>query len=53
MSQDQQFDVLAELAAATTREQPQQRREREIGEGKEHPAMLPQSRRQSASKGGT
>jgi hypothetical protein len=40
MSQDQQFDVLGELAVAASHEQPQQRQEREIRERKEHPPML-------------
>jgi hypothetical protein len=39
--QNQQFDILGELAATTPHEQPQQRREREIRERKEHPSMLP------------
>jgi hypothetical protein len=41
MAQNEQLDALGELAAAATQEQPQQRREGEIGEGYEHPAMLP------------
>jgi hypothetical protein len=42
MPHSEQFDVLGELAAAAVDEQPQQRREREIREGKEHPPMLPE-----------
>jgi len=42
MAQNQQLDVLGELAATVTHEQSQQRREREISEGKEHPPMLPE-----------
>src|SRR6266516_3954001 len=41
MPQNQQLDVLGELAAAAAHEQPQQRREPEIREGKKHPPMLP------------
>jgi hypothetical protein len=41
MAQNEQFDILGELAAAAAHEQPQQRREREIGEREEHPPMLP------------
>jgi hypothetical protein len=40
MAKNEQFDILGELAAAATHEQPQQRREREIRERKEHPPML-------------
>jgi hypothetical protein len=39
---NQQFDVLAELAAPTSDEQPQYRGEREVNERKEHPPMLPE-----------
>ena len=42
MPQNKQLDVLGELAVAATHEQPPQRREREIGEGEEHPPMLPE-----------
>ena len=42
MAQNQQLNVLGELAATVTHEQSQQRREREISEGKEHPPMLPE-----------
>src|SRR6266540_2391078 len=42
MPQNQQLDVLGELTAAAPDEQPQQRREPEIREGKEHPSMLPE-----------
>jgi hypothetical protein len=41
MTQNQQFDVLGELTAAAAHEQPQQRREREVGKRKKHPPMLP------------
>jgi hypothetical protein len=40
VAQNQQFDILGELAATIPHEQPQQRREREIRERKEHPSML-------------
>jgi hypothetical protein len=43
VTQNQQFDVLAELAAAAPHaEQLQQRREHEIREKGEHPPMLPE-----------
>jgi hypothetical protein len=42
MSQDEQFDVFGELAAPASDKQPQNSREREIGEGEEHPPMLPE-----------
>jgi hypothetical protein len=42
MPQHEQFDVLCELAAMAFDKQPQQSREREIGEGEEHPPMLPE-----------
>jgi hypothetical protein len=41
MAQNQQFDILGELAATALYEQPQQRREGEIRERKEHRPMLP------------
>jgi hypothetical protein len=41
MAQNQQFDLLGELAAAAPHEQPQQRPEGEIRTGKEHPPKLP------------
>jgi hypothetical protein len=41
MAKNERFDILGELAAAATHEQPQQRREREIRERKEHPSVLP------------
>jgi len=41
MVKNEQFDILGELAASAAHEQPQQRREREIRERKEHPPMLP------------
>ena len=47
MPQNEQFDVLGELAATAPDQQPQQRREREVSEGKEHPPMLPESRPRS------
>jgi hypothetical protein len=43
MPQYKQFDVLGELAAPAPDQQPQYRRKREISEGEEHPAMLPES----------
>jgi hypothetical protein len=42
MPQHEQFDVLCELAAPATDKQPQQSRKHEIGEGQEHPPMLPE-----------
>jgi len=42
VAQNEQFDVLGELAATAPHEQPQQRREREICERKEHRSMLPE-----------
>jgi hypothetical protein len=42
MSQHEQLEVFGELAASVSDEQPQQSREGEIGEGKEHPPMLPE-----------
>ena len=42
MSQDEQFDVFGELAAPPSGKQPQHSRKREIGEGEEHPPMLPE-----------
>jgi hypothetical protein len=41
MSQDDQLDVLGKLGPPPTDDQPQESREGEIGEGKDHPAMLP------------
>src|SRR5262249_19320957 len=43
MAKNKQLDILRELAATVTYEQPQKRREREIHERKEHehPPMLP------------
>jgi hypothetical protein len=42
MSEDEQLDVFGELAAAAAADQqPQDRREGEIGEGKVHAPMLP------------
>jgi hypothetical protein len=41
MPQDKQLDVLGEVAAPASDEQPQQRGERKVNEGKEHPPMLP------------
>jgi hypothetical protein len=43
MPQNEQFDVLGELATPAPDEQPQHRREREISEREEHPPMLPES----------
>jgi hypothetical protein len=42
MPQHEQFDVLCELAATAPDKQPQQSRERQIGEGEEHLPMLPE-----------
>jgi len=42
VAQNEQFDVLGELAATAPHELPQQRREREICERKEHRSMLPE-----------
>jgi hypothetical protein len=42
MPQNNEFDVLGELAALASDEQPQHRGEREVNEGKEHPPMLPE-----------
>ena len=42
MSQHEQFDVFGELAAPAPDKQPQHSREGEIGEGEEHPPMLPE-----------
>jgi len=44
MPQNQQLDVLGELAAPPSYEQPQQRREREIDEGEDHLPILPDPR---------
>jgi len=41
MSEHQQFDIFGELAAPASNQQPQNSREREVGEGEEHPPMLP------------
>ena len=41
MPQNEQLDVLGELAAPAPNEQPQNSREREVSEGEEHPPMLP------------
>jgi hypothetical protein len=50
MPQDKQLDVLGELAAPASDEQPQQRGERKVNEGKEHPPMLPDL---ATTEGGT
>ena len=42
MSQHKQLDVFGELTAPVSDEYPQQSREGEIGEGKQHPLMLPE-----------
>jgi len=42
MSQHEQLDVFGELVAPASDKQPQNSREREIGEGEEHPPMLPE-----------
>jgi len=43
MTQHQQLDVFGELAATIPDKQPQQAREGEICEGKEHQPMLPEA----------
>jgi hypothetical protein len=50
MPQDKQLDVLDGLAAPASDEQPQQRDERKVNEGKEHPPMLPDL---ATTEGGT
>jgi hypothetical protein len=45
MSQDEQLDVLVELAAPAAEQQSQHSREGEIGERKEHPAILASGQR--------
>ena len=42
MSQHEQLDVFGDLAAPASEKQPQHSREGEIGEGKQHPLMLPE-----------
>jgi hypothetical protein len=42
MSQHEQLDVFGDLAAPASNKQPQHSREGEIGEGKQHPLMLPE-----------
>jgi hypothetical protein len=42
MSQHEQLDVFGDLAAPASDKQPQHSREGEIGEGKQHPPMLPE-----------
>jgi hypothetical protein len=42
MPQDKQLDVLGELTAPGSDEQPQQRSEREVNEREEHPPILPE-----------
>ena len=42
MSQHEQLDVFGDLAAPASDKQPQHSREGEIGEGKQHPLMLPE-----------
>jgi hypothetical protein len=42
MPQHEQLNVLGELAAPASDKQPQDGREGEISEGKEHPPMLPE-----------
>src|SRR5215218_4799817 len=42
MSEHEQLDVFGELAAPASDKQPQNSREREIGEGEEHPPILPE-----------
>jgi hypothetical protein len=46
MSQHEQFDVFGELAASAPDQQPQQSREGEIGERKEHVPMFPSPARE-------
>jgi hypothetical protein len=41
MAQNEQLDILGELAAAATHERPQHHREPEVRKRKEHPPMLP------------
>jgi hypothetical protein len=41
MSEHEQLDVFGELVAPAPDKQPQNSREREIGEGKKHPPILP------------
>jgi hypothetical protein len=50
MPQDKQLDILDELAAPASDEQPQQRSKREVHKGKEHPPILPEF---ATSEGGT
>jgi len=50
MPEDKQLDVLGQLAAPASDEQPQQRGERKVNEGKEHPPMLPDH---ATTEGGT
>lgn len=42
MSQHEQLDVFGDHAAPASDKQPQHSREGEIGEGKQHPLMLPE-----------
>jgi len=42
MSLHEQLDVFGDLAAPASDKQPQHSREGEIGEGKQHPLMLPE-----------
>jgi hypothetical protein len=52
--QDEQFDVFGELTAPAPDQHPEHSQEGEIGERKEHPAILPShpiSRRAAASGG--
>jgi hypothetical protein len=41
VSQHHQLDVLGEFSLPTPNEQPQNRRERKVSEGEQHPRMLP------------
>jgi hypothetical protein len=43
MSEHEQLDVFGELAAPASDKQPQNSRERKIGEGEEHPADPPRA----------
>jgi hypothetical protein len=42
MSQHEQLDVFGDLAAPASNKEPQHSQEGEIGEGKQHPLMLPE-----------
>jgi hypothetical protein len=44
MSQDEQLDIFGEFTAPAPDQQPGRSREDEIGEGKEHPSILPSAK---------